>query len=114
MLADEAPYADRKGHHDRSHHVDHIPPASAVGVERGAPAARADRRRLAPGDVDDRSAPFLVDGLEDVQVWPVQPQHDTVRHESGSARLGVLAYNLGSRAHLSGGPSAQGSYQDSL
>jgi hypothetical protein len=78
--ADEPAHAHRQGDHQRADHVDDVPPPRPVGVDRRMGTARAQRRRVPPGDMDQWSFPGPVNRAEHVHVPAPQAQVDTVGH----------------------------------
>jgi hypothetical protein len=84
VLAEEPPHADRQGDDEGADHVDHVPPAAAVGPYRRPRTARAQGGGMAPGDVHDGSGTVLGGG-QHLHVAAAEAQRDTVIHGSGSS-----------------------------
>ena len=57
VAAPEPPDADGQGDHHCADHVDHIPPARAVGLHRWTSARRTQRHRMAAGHIDPHRRP---------------------------------------------------------
>ena len=78
--AHEPAHAHRQGDHQRADHVDDVPPARPVGVDRRMGTTRTQRRRMTAGHMNHRPFPSPVDRAEHVHVPAPQAQVDTVGH----------------------------------